>query len=406
MTLSCLACRASFPSSDVLRVHYQSEWHRYNLKRKLVSLPQITLEDFESKKHDAESAENAPTCELEPNKQLRCTSCSKNFQSTKSLNNHLQSAKHKEKKDLQTFKNSLSDTSQIPSTDLPEVVANNVDDTEVVELVDKAEPRGFTMNSNMDEAEDEWESEEEMEVVGEELIDEDVDLNPALCLFCTDLLESVDKNRVHMEEVHSFFIPFSELLVDLEGLISYLHEKIQSCHMCLFCGERSKYYTDSQAVRQHMSTKGHGRMAHDTTDDFLEYVEFYDDPSSADVAIDEDKLAEMISSSIHEQYELVLPSGASIGHRALLRYYKQRAPVGNLPKAKQFPRAIMQAAGSSSKSLVPLLGIRGNLNNLGPRIKELKMLQRVHARSAENLATRMNTQKAHSRDQVFWSMRY
>lgn len=35
---TCYTCRVAFTASDVQRDHYQSEWHCYNLKRKVHSL--------------------------------------------------------------------------------------------------------------------------------------------------------------------------------------------------------------------------------------------------------------------------------------------------------------------------------------------------------------------------------
>jgi pre-60S factor REI1 len=46
---TCLACQVAFKSGEGQRTHYRSEWHRYNLKRKVVSLPPVTSEQFNSK---------------------------------------------------------------------------------------------------------------------------------------------------------------------------------------------------------------------------------------------------------------------------------------------------------------------------------------------------------------------
>ncbi len=42
------------------------------------------------------------------------------------------------------------------------------------------------------------------------------------------VLRDVDKNIVHLTEKHSFFIPDAEYLVDMEGLLAYLGEKVSS----------------------------------------------------------------------------------------------------------------------------------------------------------------------------------
>lgn len=46
---TCLACQVAFQSADGQRTHYRSDWHRYNLKRKVVNLPPVTFEQFNLK---------------------------------------------------------------------------------------------------------------------------------------------------------------------------------------------------------------------------------------------------------------------------------------------------------------------------------------------------------------------
>lgn len=61
---TCMTCRLVFATSEIQREHYQSEWHRYNVKRQVsmhphcenlctsfqvASLPPISLADFEGK---------------------------------------------------------------------------------------------------------------------------------------------------------------------------------------------------------------------------------------------------------------------------------------------------------------------------------------------------------------------
>ena len=44
---TCITCHVAFLSADIQRHHYKSDWHRYNLKRKVVSLPPVTVEEFQ-----------------------------------------------------------------------------------------------------------------------------------------------------------------------------------------------------------------------------------------------------------------------------------------------------------------------------------------------------------------------
>ena len=44
--LTCLACAAAFSTPAEQKEHYRSDWHRYNLKRKLAELPPISADGF------------------------------------------------------------------------------------------------------------------------------------------------------------------------------------------------------------------------------------------------------------------------------------------------------------------------------------------------------------------------
>jgi pre-60S factor REI1 len=43
---TCVTCNVAFDDSDLQREHYKTDWHRYNLKRKVAELPAITAHDF------------------------------------------------------------------------------------------------------------------------------------------------------------------------------------------------------------------------------------------------------------------------------------------------------------------------------------------------------------------------
>ena len=57
MTQKCISCRVQFESAQIHRTHFQSEWHCYNLKRKIASLPPLTQEEFTERKELAEKSQ-------------------------------------------------------------------------------------------------------------------------------------------------------------------------------------------------------------------------------------------------------------------------------------------------------------------------------------------------------------
>jgi len=79
-----------------------------------------------------------------------------------------------------------------------------------------------------------------------------------------------------MSTVHSFFIPSRDYLVDVQGLISHLADKIVMENACIFCNAHSRDFRTLEAVRKHMTDKGHCKIAYDDEGDMLEVLEYYD----------------------------------------------------------------------------------------------------------------------------------
>lgn len=59
-THTCDVCRIVFGTQALARAHYQTEFHRYNLKRSVVELPPVTSADYEAK---AALLQQAPSVE-------------------------------------------------------------------------------------------------------------------------------------------------------------------------------------------------------------------------------------------------------------------------------------------------------------------------------------------------------
>jgi len=151
-------------------------------------------------------------------------------------------------------------------------------------------------------------------------IDQKIQTNQAIplseCLFCSETFSTLEQNRQHMTEIHSFFIPDIEYLTDLEGLITYLGEKIGIGNICLYCNGRGRSFATLKAVRDHMRDLSHCKLAWEDNED--EYEDFYDyAPSHA-----EGEFKGPIE--VTDSGEIIFPDGRIIGHRSLKTYYKQR----------------------------------------------------------------------------------
>jgi len=195
-----------------------------------------------------------------------------------------------------------------------------------------------------------------------------------------------------MKRAHGMFIPERAYLVDLEGLVNYLYDKIHALHECLYCGQVRYTATGTQT---HMRDKGHCMIAFESEAEMLDVGEFYDfratysddeeddeeEEGGAAVPKDGPRLGgkreaaytaedgdenmedgegwesdaededmsdrETVGSTARpskrsnprtqpayrDEYELHLPSGRTAGHRSLARYYRQN--LANYPTPEE-----------------------------------------------------------------------
>jgi pre-60S factor REI1 len=95
-------------------------------------------------------------------------------------------------------------------------------------------------------------TEREIDEILAEKIEKAVRLTSTDCLFCPAKLNTIDDTLVHMAKSHSFFVPDAEFLVDPEGLLQYLGDKISIANVCIFCNGKGRAMHSAEAVRAHM----------------------------------------------------------------------------------------------------------------------------------------------------------
>jgi len=224
--LFCSNCKIEIKGgSDDIKEHYKSEFHRYNIKRQLVSLPPLSVENYQKKKAQVADAEKQEKEEI-----LKCKACNKTFGNKNTLESHLNSTKHKE-------------TAKKAQTD-------------------EAKPSGIILD----------EKAQQIKVAKEDHITTIVD--QSACLFCNKKNGDIDANLMHMRVEHSFFVSEIKYVTDLKGLLKYLGEKIHKGCLCIHCENRhAKDFKTGEAVQNHMMSKGHCFMK---DDDYTEYIKYYD----------------------------------------------------------------------------------------------------------------------------------
>lgn len=134
---SCITCHLAFSDREITRIHYKSDWHRYNLKRKTVKLPPISAEEFR-KKVESQQALDAKTKENEKVVAMTCKVCTRQFRSYGSYTAHLKSKKHlaAEKKELESVRKRVEDEQALDEDDF-----EKDEDVELEKLIEMEEKK-------------------------------------------------------------------------------------------------------------------------------------------------------------------------------------------------------------------------------------------------------------------------
>lgn len=313
-SFTCATCRVIFTNVDEQRLHYQSEWHRYNLRRKVADRPPVTEQAYHLKVENVSLNQAASIeAEQEASKARECLACRKTFASAAAYENHLKSKKH------------LENASKYSA------------DREVVRILEpklnapvKPDEISINLPENATDA--------DIDAAIEKHVADSKDrLNITDCLYCPCNFETLEECISHMHLKHSFYIPDIDYLKDLPGLMRHLADKVSVWHVCLSCGSESRQpFPSLESVRRHMLDKGHNKIRYDDEGsselaDFFDYsalkrgisvpVEELDD-----FVTDDEEDAEFDDNSLilaPDESELILPNGARLGSRVYRRYYRQ-----------------------------------------------------------------------------------
>ncbi|GMH10754.1 hypothetical protein Nepgr_012595 [Nepenthes gracilis] len=337
--LTCNACNKEIKDESEQKLHYKSDWHRYNLKRKVAGVPGVTEALFLARQSAlAEEKKKNQTPML-----YSCNLCGKVYRSSKAHAQHLKSRTH---------------VMQASQRENHENEENTITRPFLRHVSVKPSPG---RDVDAEESEDEWEEVDQEEVMVNEAADSlsrvsmsghsaaaddddngdddefEDELDPTCCFMCDLDHETIESCMVHMLKKHSFFIPDIEYLKDPEGLLTYLGLKVKRDFMCLYCNERCHPFSSVEAVRKHMEAKSHCKVRYGDgcEDEEAELEEFYDYSSSyVDEAGKQLVAVNDVDDSVEFQSggsELVITrkteNGIStkiLGSREFLRYYKQK----------------------------------------------------------------------------------
>lgn len=305
---SCNSCQVAFRSPEQQRAHMHTDWHRYNLKRRITSLPPLASEVFAEKVLHIQA-----TNKLEQEKatfQKECRTCNKTYFSENAYMNHVNSSKHRQNVTAEELgikarpvENTNDETQSVISSTFSlgqpvgedeagtaHKVAAVREETDAEMNKENATDKEFaneiaelSLSTSRKEETEKIEKKEDATVAEDEKEPEPLPIEQ--CLFCNYMSPTLQLNVSHMSKAHGLFIPEQKYLVDLEGFVEYLGEKLVILNECLYCG---KTKGGLEGVQTHMRDVGHCKIAFETEDQQLELGEFYDFRASYDYGTDDE----------------------------------------------------------------------------------------------------------------------
>mgnify|MGYP003365404397 CR=1 FL=1 len=369
---TCNSCSIAFETGQDQRDHMKTEWHRYNLKRRVAQLPPITEQTFNSKVNTL--SQNEVEDEVNKKKQDKRQMTKKDLRRKEK-----EALLEKKKKLLQLAKESM-----LKNMAAAQQVETKKEETEQVPVETQTETTATTTNQENDE---ELTEEQLAEKLMKQKLESQVEIPLETCLFCTNkTFPDFESNLDHMFKTHGFYIPEQKFLTDKKGLVKYMSEKIGLGNVCIVCNYQGR---SLPAVRAHMLAKRHCKIPYESENERLEISEFYDFTSSyqgfkstesnttkqehvvtaatttegsndedwEDVSSEEDVAEgdeDNEEEDIPEEYlyndgvQLHLPNGVKIGHRSLQRYFKQ-----NLKPEKELTEGQGTLVAAETRTFLP-----------------------------------------------------
>lgn len=321
---TCNTCGIKFIAAELQRKHMKTDWHRYNLKRRVVGLPSISSDVFAEKVLQSKEDEEVDELGFPLNKRERRRSFKESKQELKS--------KLVDKPIRRLLEHSVT-------TQLSEFSLGDADLVSYHSEIETGSELNYGESETYSEVNITSDDESFEEIKYNQPIDEDLTITD--CFFCNQKNNQIESNIKHMFNKHGLYIPERSFLDDVEGLLEYLMEKIVNyeCLVCSFIGK------NLLSIRQHMQSKGHCKIPYETKDDKLQLCQFYtfyqeeeeDDEvkksqseTKVKFAIEENQSEDELSSSdsdngINDNYsivkldetgrEMTLPTGSIICHR-------------------------------------------------------------------------------------------
>ena len=342
----CNTCKVSYEGIEEIKEHYRGDWHVFNSKRRAHGLAPLVEKDFNKVGRKASAKPKIADGTANGNKSLLSSSSSLSVVSS----NNNSSVNNRPMKGKPIITSSSSNSSGIAQK-----VKEYAQEIGLgPERIEKIEQLTISNEDNSDSDNDDNDNEIDNESVATESTSpmmQPQPVAPTISIFDDKKFDTVAECVDYMAIKYGFFIPDIEYMIDLEGFLTYLGEKVKLGGYCLYC---QKHLFPGRPCQNHMISKSHCKIAYEEGVDLEEFEDFYDFTSSyAEMGMgEEDDEEDEDKPEIHvnDIGELVLLDGRTVGHRAFALYYKQRhRPPETRPSILAVQREKLLAMGMSVK---------------------------------------------------------
>ncbi|ANQ06179.1 Uncharacterized protein PCOAH_00005430 [Plasmodium coatneyi] len=228
---NCYTCNIQIYNYSFFRYHFKSEWHKYNLKRKLLNLNAVNEVTFNEKVHSLTKGGGSPVSGNDP--LSGGDPASSNHCAHKKQSNGKKKKEKKGNAELCSGK--------------------------------KANNGGSYTSNNCEGQKVKYATKEDVLMTKNVKYD-----NPLVCFFDNRIFNSVEENIKHMNDNYTFYIPDLKYVTNLKKILLTIGKKIYEENICIYCFRHSKCV---KSLQSHMICKSHTKLH---ADFFIFIQKYYD----------------------------------------------------------------------------------------------------------------------------------
>ncbi|SOV74113.1 zinc finger protein, putative [Plasmodium sp. gorilla clade G3] len=269
---TCHTCNIQIYNYSFFRYHFKSEWHKYNLKRKLLNLHSVNEYVFNEKLKNLKKNEDHHENQKKDKRENKGSHLSH-----KKRNG---SNKKKKEKNITNFNNVNNNNHHHISynennynchiTKCNNDINEHINNTNICSTTNKNYKKKKNNNNNNN---NNHISSNNIKYATKEnvLLTKNVKYdNPAVCFFDNRIFNSIEENIKHMNDTYTFYIPDLKYVTNVKKILLTIGKKIYEENICIYC---FKYAKCVKSLQAHMICKSHTKLH----TNFMDYIQKYYD---------------------------------------------------------------------------------------------------------------------------------